>query len=440
MTVFKNTCLGLCACLLLSGCGIGSLFESDKDAPLKGERISVLELQKELEPDDAALESQGLIMPEAWTNEFWPQVGGYPNHSMQNLSLNQGALKQVWKADIGKGASNEIPLITQPVIVDGRIFTLDTDNHVTAFDITNGKEIWRKDVGVDDEDDSVIAGGIATSGGFLYITNGFNEVLALKPTDGGLIWRKTLPAPSRAAPTVIDDRVFITTLDSRLMALNANDGSVIWEYTGISDEASLVGAPSAAANQDIVVPAFSSGEITALRVENGSIAWSDNLSNVRGFGGISAITDIRALPVIDKGMIIAISFSGRLVAIDERTGSRVWQRQISGSQTPWVAGNHVFILSSDNRLIALGRDNGSIRWITQLPRFDDGDPILFSGPVLAGGRLILAGSEGRVVEVQPENGTVIREWEAEGTVSIPPIVANNTLFLLDRDGKLSAYR
>ncbi len=431
--------IGSFAALMLSGCGLGGFFSDGDPPPLEGERISVMELQQSLEPDDPVLEAQGLITPDEWKNEFWPQVGGYPNHSMQNLALGK-QLERAWSADIGDGATDELPLITQPIIVDGRIFTLDTESNLTAFDIEKGKKLWRTEVMDENEDDPVISGGIASSGGLLYVTNGFNEVLAVNPNDGAIIWRRAIPAPSRAAPTVMDERIFVTTLDSRLLALDANDGRVLWEYAGLSDEAALVGAASPAANQDIVVPVFSSGEITALRIENGSVAWSDNLSNIRGLGGLSAITDIRALPVIDKGIVVAISFSGRLVAIDERTGTRIWQREISGSQTPWMSGNHLFVLSSNNQLIALGRDTGSVRWVTELPRFDDDDPIVFNGPVLAGGRLILAGTDGRVVEVSPENGKILGEWDAGGTVGVSPIVAGGSLYLLTNDGTLSAYR
>ena len=211
-------------------------------------------------------------------------------------------------------------------------------------------------------------------------------------------------------------------------------------FCGISESAGLVGGASPAANSDIVVPVFSSGEITALRVENGSVAWSDSLSSVRGFGGLSSISDIQALPVIDKGVVIAMSFSGRLVAIDERTGNRVWQREIGGTETPWVAGNHIFVLSSENQLVALGRDTGSIRWVTELPRFDGGDPVVLTGPVLAGGRLIVAGTDGVVFEVEPQSGKVLREWDAGSSVLIPPVVAGGTLYLLSEDGTLSAYR
>jgi outer membrane protein assembly factor BamB len=318
---------------------------------------------------------------------------------------------------------------------------MDTKNIVSAFDINSGKELWQRHVLPDEDDDEVIGGGIASSGGVLYVTGGYNEVLALNPADGSVLWRKSLPAASRAAPTVMDGRVFVTTLDGRLIALNAVDGSALWEYTGLAEAASLVGAASPAASRDLVVPVFSSGEITALRPGNGSVAWSDNLSNVKGLGGLAEISDIRALPVLDKGMVFAISFSGRLAAIEERTGQRIWQREIAGSQTPWLAGNHLFVLSSNNQLIALGRETGVIRWIADLPRFEDDKPMRFTGPILAGGRLIVAGTEGRIIEINPADGKILGQWNAqEGTISLPPIIAGGTLYILSDNGVLSAYR
>jgi outer membrane protein assembly factor BamB len=436
----KNGLLLTClAGFVLSACG-GGFFDGNEEPPLPGDRLSVLELQKSLEPDDFVLEGQGLVMPVAWKNDYWPQAGGYPNHSMQNLVLPEGALKRVWSADIGDGSSDEIPLTAQPVLVDGRIFTLDTEGRLSAFSIDNGKQIWRRDVSDKDEGDSVIAGGIAFSDNALFVTNGYAELLSVGLDKGDILWRAKLPAPSRAAPTIINGRIFVTLLDNRLMAMNVVDGTVLWEYAGLSEGQGLVGAASPAANNDIVVPVFSSGEVAALRVENGSVAWADSLSNVRGAGGLSAIADIKAMPVIDKGLVIAVSFSGRLAAIDERTGTRVWQREISSVETPWVAGNHVFVLSSENQLVALGRDNGVVLWVTELPRFDDDDPIILTGPVFAGGRLIIAGTDGVVYEVAPETGKIVREWDAGDTVSIPPLVAGGTLYMLSEDGKLSAYR
>lgn len=445
MTRKKNFAAFFAALFLLGGCSaVKDVFVDKDDVPLKGERISVLELQKSLEPDDAELEAEGLVTPQAWKNAFWPQSGGYPNHSMQNLALNETALKKAWSADIGQGSTSELPLTAQPIVVDGKVFTLDTDEELAAYNAESGKTLWRTDVGDKDEDDPVISGGIAYGNGLIYVTSGYDELLAVKPDNGAIVWRKNIPAPSRAAPTVMDGRVFVTTLDSRLLAMDAASGNQLWEYTGLSETAALVGAASPAAGRDIVVPVFSSGEITALRVENGSVAWSDNLANLRRFGALESMSDIKALPVIDKGLVVAISFGGRLVAIDERTGTRVWQREIGGFNTPWMAGNHVFVLSTENELVAMGRDTGAIRWVTRLKRYEDEerkrDPIQWAGPVLAGGRLILAGTDGRVVEVDPETGKIRGEWDAGDTVSISPVVAGGALYLLSDDGTLSAYR
>ncbi len=431
--------LVLPAVFVISGCTtVGDLFSSD-EKPLEGERISVLELQKELEPDDIALDAMGFIAPSPWKNEFWPQAGGYPNHSMQNLALSSDELKRVWRADIGQGGSDALPLTAQPIIVDGRAFTLDTDSTVTAFDIANGERIWSASVRPENEDDAVIGGGVSYSAGVLYVTNGYDEVLAMSPEDGTVKWRRPLPAPARAAPTIMNGRVFVTTLDNRVLAIDNETGTTMWEHAALAENAGLIGAASPAANHDIVVPVFSSGEIFALRIENGSVAWSDNLSAVRSYGGLSSLSDITGLPVLDKGLIFAVSFSGRLVAIDERTGSRAWQREVSSAHTPWVAGNHIFITSSDNKLVALGRDNGAIRWVTDLNRGEKDDS-LWTGPVLAGGRLIVMNGKGRAAEYAPDTGELLREWSVGGPVTLSPIVAGGTLYVLIDNGTLAAYR
>lgn len=433
--------LGLSACSAVEG-----VFQPKDEKKLPGDRISVLELQKQLEPDTGqAQQTQPLALPEPWKNEFWPQAGGYPNHSMQHLSLGKGPLKLQWQADIGTGSTDEIPLTSTPVVIDGRIFAVDGLDVVSAFSTKDGARLWQTSIKDPEEDDIVIGGGLAFGGGKLYATSGYDEILCLKPDTGQILWRKPLPAPSRAAPTIMDGRLFVSTRDNRLLALDPDTGEVLWKHEGVSEEAGLVGAASPAANRDIVVPAFTSGEIAALRVENGSVAWSDNLAGVRSSaGGLGAIADIRALPVLDKGLVIAVSFSGRLVAIDERTGSRVWQREISGTNLPWIAGDYVFIISEDNELIALSRNNGAIKWVTALgsyrnPETKD-DPIRWAGPVLAGGRLLAVSSDGQLTEVDPDSGKIKNKSKVERPVTIAPIVAGDTLYMIGDDGTLMAYR
>jgi outer membrane protein assembly factor BamB len=437
--------LGLVA---LAGCSqVENVFSPKEEKILSGDRVSIIELQKSIMAD-AAPEGQAPAalpaLPAVWQNEFWPQAGGYPNHSMQHLALKEGALSVAWEVSIGEGSSDEIPLNAQPIVVDGRIFTMDTDSHLRAFDIKNGQQLWQVNVRPDDEDDAVIGGGVGFADGVLFATTGYDEVIALNPVNGTILWRRDIPAAARAAPTIMDGRLYIATLDNRLLALNPADGALLWEHAGLSESAGLVGAASPTATRNIVIPAFSSGEITALRVENGSVAWSENLAGVRSIGGISSLSDIKALPVVDNGVVIAFSFSGKMAAIDELSGNRIWQRDIGGSQTPWVAGDYIFALSSDNELMALNRTSGSILWVTQLDKYTDPDDlqgkILWAGPLLAGGRLILTGSDGRLVEFNPMTGAALAQSDLDRAMVIPPIVANGTLYILSENGMLAALR
>lgn len=445
MKLNSSTSIGLVliSALGLSGCSWLGL-DKDQKIPLPGDRVSVLELQKTLEPSDAALKAEGFVAPAPWQNDYWTQPGGYPNHSLQNVSLSEGQLTKVWSEDIGSGGDDDIPLTAQPVVFEGLIYTLDTDSNLSAFDIKDGKRVWQNSVRPDKEDEAVIGGGLAVAAGMLYATNGYDELIAMNPKKGGIYWRMKLTAPSRAAPTVLGDKVYVLTLDNHLTAFDAMSGKQLWKYEGFSESAGLVNAASPAADNEVVICPMSSGELTALRVENGSVAWTDSLSPSLQTGGASSLPDISGLPVIDKGAVIAVSYGGKVVSIDQATGQRIWARDIGGAKTPWVAGNTIFFITTNAELVALGRDTGALAWVKPLSAYDNSEnahnSLLWNGPILAGNRLILTGSGESLLEISPTNGELLRKLDLGFHVSVPPVVAGNTLYLVSDDGTLSAWK
>jgi len=426
----------------LSAC---SYFESDKKTIIEGDRISILQLEKQLVPEDIA-GRENMYLPPAWQNEFWPQSGGYPNHAMHNLSFkyNGGTPERLWAANIGRGTSNKLPLSISPVIFEGRLFAMDTAHTLSAISTETGKQLWQINLKPEEEDENVTGGGISVSNNTVYATSGFNQFHALNAEDGNEIWSVELPAPARSAPTVIADRAFVITADSRLISLSAKTGEILWEYQGISEMTGLTGTASPAADSDIVVPAFSSGELYALRIENGSVAWSDNLSPVRRYSGMDDLVEIRGMPVIAREVVIAISFGGRMVAIDTRSGSRVWSRSIGGSETPWIAGDYVYVITSDSELVALSRLSGQVVWVKALPAYKDledrKDAIIWRGPIMASDVLITAGSDGTVRHFDPKTGEDIGRWDAKESIAMPPIIAGETLYLTTNSGKVLAYK
>lgn len=424
------------ALLLLSAC------EKEDNRILSGERISVLQLQKDLVPNPA-LQAQPVALPEGWTNQFWPQAGGYPNHAMGHLALGAN-LKKAWSVSVGEGGGRRAPLTAAPVVAEGSVFTLDTAGEVRAFELSSGKSKWAQSVVPRGEEESgAFGGGLAYSSGRLFVTSGYKYIASINPETGALVWKVNLPAPARSAPTVMGERVYVITLDNRLMAFSAADGAALWNYAGISETTNLLGSAAAAADDTIVVLPLSSGELFGLRPENGRITWEDNLSSVRRSGSLAAIADIRGLPVIDQGIVYAVSYSGRMAAIDQVTGRRIWQREIGSAEMPWAAGNAVFVMSADQQMAALSRQTGDIHWVTPLPRFE-GDrhdkPVVWTGPVLAGGRLLTASSDGVLAEINPADGKILRRQDIGGGVTIAPVVAANTLLLLSQSGELTAWR
>ena len=133
-----------------------------------------------------------------------------------------------------------------------------------------------------------------------------------------------------------------------------------------------------------------------------------------------------------------------MAAIDLRTGRRVWTREIGGTESPWVAGDFIYTITNDNELICISRDDGKVHWVIGLPRYEDPkdreDPIVWSGPVLASDRLIVAGSDGEALAISPYDGRLIGVVEMPDGVSVPPIIADGTVIFLANDADLVAYR
>jgi outer membrane protein assembly factor BamB len=428
---------------LLTAC---SFFDSEpEEKPLPGERISILDLQKNLQPDGSTDASSFIEIPALTNNKEWPQAGGYPHHAMQNLALGEAdQLELIWRTDIGGGSNDGLPLITRPVVAEGKIFTLDTKSKVRAFHDQTGKELWSSSIRDLKEDDAVIGGGISYAGGVLFATSGYNEVLAINPADGEIYWRTRISGATRAAPTIKNSRVFVTTLNNNIIALNGASGKILWEHEGVGEMTGLLGAASPAADNNLVVAALSSGDLVALRVENGSVAWEDSLSNSLRLGAMAGLSDIRGLPVIAGDVVFAVSFGGKMVAIDKRTGSRIWVREISSAETPWIAGNTIYVLTTDNNLLALNAVSGDVLWVKSVPKYKDAKDrkglLTWTGPIMAGGRLLLVNNIGDVAEFNPKNGAITASWRTKKTINLTPIVANGALYMLADDATLLAYR
>lgn len=429
------------AALAASGCSV--LKHKTPRTPVLGERIAVLttEGDAQVDPATAALP---MTLPTPVANDAWTQSGGNASKSMGQLALGT-ALGNAFTVSAGQGSTLAARLAAPPVVAGGRVFTIDTAATVRAFDAQTGAPVWRTQFGTEkNKAASLYGGGVAYDNGRIYATNGLGFVAALDASNGGVVWQVRPGGPLRGAPSVASDAVYVMSQDNQIYSLKESDGSTNWSQAASLEIAGVFGSASPAVGQGTVVAGFSSGELNAYRYENGREVWQDALARTSISTSVSSLSDIDADPVIDGGQVIAVGQGGRMVALEINTGQRIWELNIAGISTPWVAGDWIFVITDESKLLCIARSNGHVRWINQLPQFEKAKSkkgqIEYSGPVLAGGRLIITGSNGVLINVDPMTGSFQSQTSVGAGVSLSPVVANNTLYVLDDQARLHAYR
>lgn len=415
-----------------------------KEKKLPGERVSVLVLQQKLEADPRLAEIE-VALPPPYVNAEWPEPGGYASNAVYHLKVGD-TLTRKWRANIGAAANADSRIMAPPIVADGRIYVLDAKAHVAALDEATGRELWRVSLARKRENARTgFGGGVAFDNGRIFVATGFGRVHALDPATGKQLWIRDFEVPFHGAPTADGGRVFAVASDNVVHVLAEDDGRELWSHQGIAELAGLLANASPAVVADAVVVPYSSGELYAFRVQNGQMLWSDSLTRTGTLTPMATISDIAGRPVIDRGRVIAISHSGRIVSIDLKSGERIWTRDIGGIETPLVAGEFIFLVSTDEELVCLTADDGRIRWITQLQQWHNqkkkkGGHVLWSGPLLASNRLIVVSSHGRALSVSPYTGEILSEIKiGEGTY-VPPIVAKETVYILTEGARLLALR
>ena len=427
----------------LAGCG---LFKHHVDRGPKtavlGNRVSVLNTGSDAVADPS-LADVPVVVPEPAVNDSWTQPGGNATKTMGDPALPLN-LHPGWSINI-RGGDITQRIGATPAIADGQLYVIDADAVVEAFDAATGARRWQTALDNSKKDIAVrFGGGVSYDAGKVYATTGRGDAAAVDAKTGKLLWKVRPAGPLRGAPAVGGGNVYVLTQDNQIFALKPETGETVWSVSATLETSGVFGVAAPAMAQGTIVAGFSSGELSALRYENGRIVWQDQLSRTAISTSVSAISDIDASPVIDQGRVYAIGQGGRMVAMDLVTGQRLWELVIGGINTPWLAGEWLFVVTDEAKVMCIARTTGKIRWISQLPRYRDpkkkDKPIEYYGPVLAGGRLLVVDSRGQMTNVGVADGKIGASVKAGKGFYMPPVVANNMLYLIDIKGRLSSWR
>jgi len=424
----------LAMALSLSGCGA---WLGEKEAPpLPGTRIPILFSGTAA---DASPSAGPVTLPEPQPRSDWPQAGGNARHDSGHLDAAPD-LRRVWSVTAAGGGYG---LSSPPVVAEDRVYILGADYQLTAHALDSGKLLWSARLENPEGPGEAFGGGLAFADGLLFLTTGYGVIAAHDAETGAEVWRQTVGVPLRTAPAVDGGAVLAVAVDNRVIARAAADGRALWTRENFAAAAGLVGTGVPAIAGDVVIAPQSSGDLRALWLSSGEILWERSLASGNRFSGLADFTGIRASPVIAAGAVYAVSNAGRLAAFDLVSGFELWQRRAGGVNTPLVAGNTVFFLAADGRLMALSRQDGALRWQADLPVWADPaertDPLVWTGPLLLNGRLVLGGSGSELLILSALDGQETGRIALDGPLLSPPAAAGG-LLIVRTPGKVTAFR
>ena len=435
--------LGLASFIAVSAC-------NKEDPILPGAREDVAALLSQdfvdsVPADEDVDRDRPISLPAPVSNAEWRQSIATPETRTAHPALSSNP-QLIWSVGIGAGDSRKARITADPVVADGRVYTLDAEARVSAVSLA-GQVVWTHDlVPGNDASKDATGGGLAYGEGKLFVASGFGLLTALDPASGAEIWQQNLLGTGSAAPTVKDGVVYLVAGDDVGWALEADTGRIRWRLSASPDVQNVLGGPSPAITDKYAIFAFGSGEIQGAFRKGGLRLWDSQVAGQRRGYSAALVGDIMSDPVIVGDRVYIGTHSGRTVALNLANGDRIWTANDGPMNTIWPADDSIFLVTERNELIRLDAADGTRIWSLPLPFFTKTRPrkqteiFAHHGPIIAGGNLIVASNDSKMRFFDPADGALRRTVDIPGGATTNPVVAGSTLYLVSTKGQLLAFR
>ena len=225
------------------------------------------------------------------------------------------------------------------------------------------------------------------------------------------------------------------TIDNRLRALSAFDGTERWIVEQSTPDLTMRGSASPVAVGSTVVAGFDNGRLVAVNIDSGDTVWEALLSPPGGRTDLERLSDVDGLISVVGQDIYAAGYHGGLASIASESGQMLWMREVSTYEGVSADWNNLYTVDEEGVVIAMTRRNGDETWRqTSLIRREPTVPVSFQTTVVVGDL------DGYLHFFNNFDGDpVARVRVGSKAVSAEPMVFADKLFVQSDDGSVSAY-
>ena len=409
----------LILCLPLLSCSNNEILEGER------QDLYQQEMDKYLVND-----GQNIKLSSQKTITSIQQVDNGPTHLFENSKFDS-SLSKLWGITL-KNRGN----ISAPVFSHNNIYILDGRANLYSFNL-DGTKNWVISLSPLEEkkQNTHHSGGIAIDKNNLYVATGFGEIFSIDLA-GSIKWKKRFDSPFRGAPIYTNNKIFIVNSGDLAIAINKK-GETIWTLEGATRPTLLTkGVSPALKNNKLILP-FSSGQLAAVRPNNGSEIWKTSFDRGNKGESYSVIGDFGGSPVIKSNVVFALSSSGQLLALNLTNGNKIWSLPVGSNSTPLINGGSIFVVSTKGKLVRINEKKGKVIWSRNISKPNISDK--FFGPTLAGNFLWIAGTDGYLRKFNPLTGKQILKYRFGSRALYRPFAVHNRLFIVTKSGKIIAF-
>jgi outer membrane protein assembly factor BamB len=337
--------------------------------------------------------------------------------------------REIWAASISRDRGRSRPGL-RPVYDSQEIWVADPRGRISAVNADSGDAIKRF------ETELPLSAGPRLAEERAFVGTFDGELVALNRDDGTVVWRAQLSSEVLSMPVIQDDVVVVRCVDGRVFGVDVQTGARIWVYDRSVPLLTLRGSSDPLGRAGQVFIGHEDGAVSALRAADGSLLWQQRVSVPEGRTELDQLSDIDGPMVIVGSELYAVTYKGQLAGLTLDSGRILWTKDVSSHQGVSLQRTQLAIADRDDAVWLVDRRNGATLWRDdRLARRGITRPVFFRD------FLVTADQEGYLHWYDAERGEfAARTRIGRNAPAAAPLVVGNTLYVLDVEGRMTAWR